>query len=222
VAKSKDQRTNRRRRILVDQSLQLRLIRRVFVTFVVAALIFIFVTVAAPAFFSLLPGARNWGVDQGTYRLRQLTSFVVLPLLSAGFLAFGQALRETFKIAGPIYRFRKVFEDLAAFRVPRGVRVRSADYLQEAAAELDGSLVKMHDQIETLQVEVGELLAAVGRLEQVNPQSTAVQHVRVAADTVQRSAGRFLLLPTAPYDPSKVPADRDPKPAEPPLASSVP
>src|SRR4030067_440847 len=65
-------------------------------------------------------------------------------------LAFGSILYYTHRIAGPVYRFRQLFDELAAGKVGAQVKLRKGDSFENlaesvsrASATLAGSIVEL-------------------------------------------------------------------------------
>jgi hypothetical protein len=141
---------NRRHRFLVDGEMQLRLIARLVILLIVNLALFVSLVILMPAAVGYFGGSPQWGFIEALRRGSTLATTLLLPLGCSFLCFFGQGFRETLKIAGPNYRFRSVFRDLAALRIPRGVRIRKNDYLQSTANELHAGLERLHDEVATL------------------------------------------------------------------------
>ena len=108
---------------------------------------------------------------------------------------FGQGVRETFRIAGPIYRFKQVFGDLRKLRIPRGVRVRKDDYLKDAADEFELSLIALHDEVAGLKrMARGATRVLKSEAEPMH----RLQQVEGLVRQMNDSLGKFQLLTAAP------------------------
>jgi hypothetical protein len=87
----------------------------------------------------------------------------LLPALCVAFgLAALLAVRTSHKIAGPLYRFRRVHEALLRREDPGPVRLRKGDYLQAEAASLDRvvrSVVEDRARLERLEKTLRQALA---------------------------------------------------------------
>ena len=176
----------RRSRFLVDSEMQLRLVSRLIVVLTANLALFVALSIVMPAAVGWFGGAPSWGVFESIRRFDVLATAVLLPLACSFLCFFGQGVRETQKIAGPSYRFRAVFRDLAALRVPRGVKIRKGDYLQSTARELNGSLERLHDEVATLRRIAREGAAA------------GPEDARRALGDLARRLDAFTLLSCAP------------------------
>jgi hypothetical protein len=200
---------DRRRRILLDRDLQVRLVARIAIAFVASLLLFLAFSLGMPVLLGAFMGLPDWGVSAFGFRVRFVLAFVALPLLSAILVLFAVGVRATFRVAGPLYRFGQVFRDLAGLRVPRGVRIRRDDLLQETAFALDRALVELHDHLDRLQERAR---AAVEELEtQVDtyPQLAAsLRGLRAELHALDQELTKMKLLPRAPH--AEEPAAADP------------
>jgi len=176
----------RRSRFLVDGEMQLRLVSRLIVVLAANLALFVALAIVMPAAVGYFGGAPRWGVFETLRRFDVLATAVLLPLACSFLCFFGQGVRETQKIAGPSYRFRAVFRDLAALRIPRGVKIRKGDYLQSTASELNGSLERLHDEV-----------AALRRIARDGAAAGPEDARRTLGDLVQR-LDAFTLLSCAP------------------------
>jgi hypothetical protein len=195
-------RFDRRRRVIVDRDLQLRLVGRMAAAFFGSLLLFLAVSLGAPVALGALMGVPDWGLDVLGFRLRFLAAFVLLPLLSGIFTLFAVGVRSTFGVAGPLYRFREVFRDLGRLRLPRGVRIRKDDVLQETARLLDESLVAVHEGVARLQRRARAASTELDTLVGGDPaREGELAALRDELRELVAEAERFELLPRAPYDP---------------------
>ena len=143
-------RTRRRKQILVDQDLQIRFVIRLGLILCANLGLFLSLAVTAPAALAFLAGEPVIGALDAMMRWDVLVYGVVLPLAATFLCMFGQGLRETFRIAGPNNRFRQVMEGLHTLHIPRGVRIRRSDLLQDTAGAMDVALITLHDRIAEL------------------------------------------------------------------------
>ena len=174
-------------------------------------LLFFAVSLFAPLVLGALAGVPDWGPDAFMFRLRLLLAFVALPLLSGILVLFAVGVRATFGIAGPLYRFRQVFRDLGALKIPRGVRIRKADTLQETAALFDESLVALHDHVESLQIRARMARERLEELMDAEPELVpGLEVLHWEIDELERQTTRIELLPRAPYAPKPLPESAEP------------
>jgi len=190
---------DRRRRIVVDRELQLRLVTRIAAAFLGSLLFFLAVALGTPLFLGAMTGIPDWGLSSFGMRVRFLFAFVALPLLAALLILFAVGVRSTFGVAGPLYRFCQVFRDLAALRIPRGVRIRKDDHLQDPARLFDGALVALHDHLDELQERAR---AAADELESqidADPRLLdSLQGLRAELHALRAGLESVELLPSAP------------------------
>lgn len=165
---------------MVDATFQVRFLLRLSAILLSCMAFFMALTIFAPFAFSYLVGYPRHGLETLLERLDILV-LVVLPAMAATFLCLlGQGVRETFKVAGPNIRFRSVFDELRSRRIPRGVRIRKGDYLQETAHSLDSALLALH-------TEVSELHELARRTQQALAEHPCAEPVtRAVADLAQR------------------------------------
>lgn len=213
---------NRRTRMLIDRDLQVRLVGRLAVAFLGCLTVFFAIGLLIPPLFGLANDSWEWGCRWFRIRLDLLLQFVFLPLLSASLMLFVAGVRSMFRVAGPLYRLRCVFADLAALRVPRGVRIRKDDLLQDSVQLFDQGLTRIHDRIEELQQLTEQLEAELGAGER----EASLTHHRVASArrttrSLKERLAAFQLLPQAPYAPEPAAATEAP-PTSPQVFSPAP
>jgi hypothetical protein len=198
-------RIERRRRIVVDRDLQVRLVARMALAFFGSLFLFLVLNLGAPVVLGALAGYPDWGLDVLGFRIRFLFAFVAMPLLSSVLVLFAVGVRATFGVAGPLYRFREVFRDLSRLRFPRGVRIRRDDVLQQTARMFDASLVALHDHEQALRERSAAALARLAELSALEEdplsatQSDALAALRTELEALAAEAQRATLLPRAPY-----------------------
>jgi general secretion pathway protein G len=71
-------------------------------------------------------------------------------------------IKTSHRIAGPLYRFRRVFEAVAAGDLRVSARVRRGDYLSLESDALESMLASLRDRIGQAQRAIGEAEAALG------------------------------------------------------------
>ena len=177
---------DRRTMLLVDRKFQLRLVARLGLILVANLVLFFALSVAMPAAVGYVGGAPSWGILELFTRLDLLALSVLLPLAGTFLVLLGQGLRETLRLAGPEVRFRQVFRELQALRLPSGVSIRRDDHLQETARELSTTLAALHAHVGEMQRVAREAAAA--------PADRALPRWRELGELVQR----FTLLSALP------------------------
>lgn len=73
---------------------------------------------------------------------------VLWPALAAFLLGLAFVyVRMAHRVAGPIYRFKSVFAEVAGGRLTSRVRLRQGDYLMQEAAALDGMIQSIRERV---------------------------------------------------------------------------
>lgn len=180
------------RSVLTVDAVQPRLLFRLLLCWLVAVVLLVALAVLPPALCGLLGGVPEFGWLETQLRLGVLGSLVALPLLGGLTLFFAFALHETFRFAGPCFRFRTVFHDLSELRVPAGVKIRDDDYLQDLAQDLDHGLGRIQAQLHEsheLSTRVQELIRRAERDGESSPDLALV------AEQLHHALSQFDLLP---------------------------
>lgn len=134
----------KRKQKLVKSRLQLRM-TAVFLAVACASAMFQVVLLN----WSLLRFARDYGVESGELleglpgmlgTNLALTALVLVPAI----LFFG--IQVTHRIAGPIYRFERYLEDVAAGTETGSCRIRDTDELQELCDKLNRAVTTLRGQ----------------------------------------------------------------------------
>ena len=159
----------RRKRNLIDKSVQLGLPGRLAVTAVAAFLLFFLLVFFAPVISGWLNGDPVVGLRESLRRAGEFGWIAILPLAAAFLALMAHGVRETHKIVGPAYRLSTVFTELARDgRIAAGVKVRQGDYLQGVADSANEALHRLHAEFRVLREE---LALAECHLERMNADS---------------------------------------------------
>jgi len=187
----------RRRKILIDRDFQLRFIGRLAGVLLFYLLLFIVISIVAPVAFTFLGDPPEWAVMETAFRVEVLLRLILAPLVCTFLCLFFHGVLETFRIAGPNYRFKAVFRAMQQLRLPRGVQIRKGDLLQDTAREFDEALVALHDEVaglkESVRVAAEKLRAALPAAE-----DGAAREAVAAMAQVEASVGRFEMCSRAP------------------------
>lgn len=187
---------NKRRRVLIDRDFQLRFILRFSGLLVFYFLLFMIISVVAPVGLSLLDSNAEGFMLETAWRVDVLLRLVLAPLFCTFLCLLAHGVLETFRIAGPNHRFRMTCLKLKQLIVPRGMRVRQGDYLQETAKAMSEALEALHDKMLQVRSESRAALAAI--------QAAGGQGQEVPASVVQaihrvdESLREVQLVTTAP------------------------
>jgi hypothetical protein len=192
-----DKRHNRRRTILIDREFQLRFIGRLGGVLFFYLLLFLVISIVAPVAFTFLGDPPEWAVMETAFRVEVLFRLILAPLVCTFLCLFFHGVLETFRIAGPNYRFKAVFRSMQQLKLPRGVQIRKGDFLQDTAGEFDRALVALHDQVLALQKEAH---AASEKLRAGPPgaHDEAAREAVAALESVERGLAKFELCGRAP------------------------
>lgn len=146
-------------------------------------------------FVAALLGPLVWEINSGRvspYDLTWATEFfelnnrIWLPLLAL-FIGVGWMLvRVSHRVAGPLYRFRQVFTQVARGDLSVRVRVRDGDYLTREGEDFDAMIRAVRDRVRRAQASAAEVHRDLKRLsrstERASPKQIADLAAR-AADT---------------------------------------
>src|SRR6185295_7047708 len=127
-----------------------RFIGRLGIVLFFYLLVFLVISVVAPVAFTFLGDAPDWAMTETAFRVEVLLRLILAPLVCTFLCLFAHGVLETFRVAGPNYRYKAVLRDLANLRIPRGVRTRKGDYLHDTTAAFDQALTSMHDYVRDL------------------------------------------------------------------------
>lgn len=187
----------RRKTVLIDRDFQLRFIGRLGGFLLFYLLLFLVIAIVAPVVFTFLGDPPEWALMETAFRVEVLMRLILAPLVCTFLCLFAHGVLETFRIAGPNFRFKAVMHDLSRLRVPRGVQVRKSDLLQDTAAEFHQALVVVHDQLATVR---GETKTALAKARQALGPATgeAGQEALAALAKLEREVNAFELLTCAP------------------------
>jgi hypothetical protein len=188
---------NQRSTVLIDRPFQLGFIGRLGGALFFYFLLFLVISVVAPVAFTFLGDPPEWAMMEAAFRVEVLLRIVLAPLLCTFVCLFAHGVLETFRIAGPNHRFKAVARDLQSLRLPRGLRVRKGDLLQETADELHRGLVAIHDQVAGARAEVGAAFEQA-RLALQGLRTDASSEALAALARAEQELGRFELVGCAP------------------------
>lgn len=190
--------TGRRKRVLIDREFQLRFITRLGGVLFFYLLLFLLVSVVAPVAFTFLGDPPEWALTETAFRVEVLLRLILAPLVCTFLCLFAHGMLETFKIAGPNYRYKVVLRDLAQLRIPRGVRTRKGDYLRETTETFDLALATLHDCVRDLQRSSRDAVAKVKDALADAPAGDAARAALAAVTRIETDLARFSLVTRAP------------------------
>jgi hypothetical protein len=188
----------RRARILIDRDFQIRFMARLGGVLVFYLLLFLLISVVAPVAFTFLGDPPEWALTETAFRVEVLLRLILAPLVCTFLCLFAHGVLETFKIAGPNYRYKAVLRDLSALKIPRGVRTRKGDYLRETTDTFDAALTTLHDCVRDLQRSSRDAVAKMKDALADVPASDASRAALAAVTRIDTDLARFSLLSRAP------------------------
>jgi hypothetical protein len=129
------QRSFRRRKIVVDASLQFGLAFRMLGWIVAYGLGFV-ALVSIPVLWQGVTGTSGQAYEDFLDRVAAFTGFDVLALVLVAALFILHGVAFTHRLAGPIHRFKSILSEITEGRIPDFDGLRKADYMKDLAHEL--------------------------------------------------------------------------------------
>jgi general secretion pathway protein G len=163
------------------------------------------VAVAAVVFGPLILELRESGEGVAAGRFLWLHAWFWPIALAVLTVTVVHAIWISHRIAGPLYRFRRVFDQMAAGDLTPQVRIRDGDYLTAEAAAFDAALASVRTRTRIVQGEIIEIRAVASALDSLSPRDRATLD---AALTRLDAAGRAILT-TRPPAPAAGPKPAD-------------
>lgn len=124
-------------------------------------------------FATLLMGPLAWSIlldEPSADSMALATAFIGLhdhiwlPLGALFLMLACVFILQSHRVAGPLYRFRRVFARVASGDLSFNVRIRQKDYLVQEAADLDRMVSALRDRVSVAQQELEELRRAIAGL----------------------------------------------------------
>jgi methyl-accepting chemotaxis protein len=150
----------RRRKWLIDSEIQVKLgVKFVFVLAGYLALFYV-VVLLDPLIILMGAGgeAANWFAAHD--QVQHFLSFTLTPMLFAMACMVLHAIIMFHRLAGPVYRFRRGFENLQQRDLTRPIQLRKGDLLTGLAEHHNAALERIRTDIEDLRVEINSARAA--------------------------------------------------------------
>jgi len=188
----------KRSRVLIDREFQVRFIVRLGVVLFFYLLVFLLISIVAPVAFTFLGDAPDWALTETSFRVEVLLRLILAPLVCTFLCLFAHGILETFRIAGPNFRFKTVLRDVANLRLPRGVATRKGDYLRDTTAEFDRALTVLHDTVRDLKKLGAAATASVKDALTEAPAGAASRRALDAVGEIVQRLDRFELVSAAP------------------------
>jgi methyl-accepting chemotaxis protein len=128
------------------------------------------------------------------FLLPLLAQTVLVVMIMVGVASIAVTLFISHKIAGPLYRFRKVIEAIAEGDFSSDFRIRKKDQLQDLAAAMNGMMQKTRGELKSLESDASRLKDAMGRISEADvaeEKRSALKDIRKAAEELERAIRRF-------------------------------
>ncbi len=148
-----------RRIVVVDRKFQLGMSGRIVMYLAAYFVFFFMLAVFAPFLGSVLEGAPQ---DETTAALTDLVRFsqrMIVPLLLTFACLALHTILLTHRIAGPVYRFRRMFEGMVNGEISEDVRLRKGDFLTGLVEAYNLSVARLRGDFDDLRDEVEGLLS---------------------------------------------------------------
>lgn len=154
-----------RRQYLIDKHLQVKFALLTILLLVVYTLLFA-ASLFAPHMIDLSVGAT---LDEQTEAARVLLSLhkSVWPTLGLLILLLGAiSIFFTHKIAGPVYRFKRVLQEVASGNLGVSITLRKRDELKDLADDLNAVIGELRIFVQTLQDDHAAMSSCIEELEE--------------------------------------------------------
>ncbi len=169
----------RRKKFIVDSRLQFGIIG----SFALLLAIFLFVLTACifgpPIVGILLEGKSSHDLVKNTTQLMALDARYWPALGVAALLVLAMAIKVTHRLAGPLYRFKCIFEELGGNTVPNAFKLRNGDYLMHEAELLNRALDRVRGRASALASLQSELKILKSNMEKEgeSKHAKAIAHI---------------------------------------------
>jgi methyl-accepting chemotaxis protein len=153
----------RRRKFVIDWRLQLS-----FLLITLGYLAFMILVISVSLFAPLILQLRHVNATSAeasdlALKILYLHDKFWLPVFLALVAISLDSLRTTHKIAGPLHRFRQVFEALSEGRLPKPVKLRKGDRLSAEMEAINRMLAALREQIGQMQTGAEKLHETISR-----------------------------------------------------------
>ena len=152
----------RRRIVVVDKKFQLGISGRVVMYLAAYFIFFFMLAVFAPFLGAMLDGATHAETTAALSDLVRFSNRMFPPLLLTFICLALHTVLLTHRIAGPVYRFRRMFEGVREGEIAADVRLRKGDFLNGLAEAYNTSMTKLRSDFDELRAEAEGLVAAEG------------------------------------------------------------
>jgi general secretion pathway protein G len=173
----------------------------------------VWVAALLAAFAALLIGPPVWQMIMGDASHSDLeTASALLALhdrlwlpLAALFLALALVvIKLTHRVAGPLYRFRVVFGELAKGNLAVSAKIRKNDYLQLECQAIEAMVEQIAGRVKSAQAAVSELQDELATVSTIDPHELA--RLNAHANAAASALATFRTEQAAPSQPSPAPA----------------
>lgn len=177
----------KRRKFFIDRQLQTKYV--VLTVLLLLAYTLIFVAVLFLPF--VIPLSFDYPVAEQTRAARMLLSLhkTIWPAIGTAILVLSAlSIFVTHKIAGPVYRFKKVLGEVSAGNLDISIRLREKDDLKDLAEDLNLVISELRTFVVTLRSDYKVMSSCIDELEaQIRDQRISAETGRELIERLQAS-----------------------------------
>lgn len=192
--------TYKRRRYFIDKQLQTKYLVMTLLLLVVYTLLFAAV-LFVPHILSLSSGET---LAEQTSAARTLLTLhtSVWPALGVVILVMSTlSIFITHKIAGPVYRFKKVLAEISGGNLDISVKLRAGDDLKDLAEEFNVVIGELRTFVNALRADDAAIAACIGDLEEqvregritVETAGELIDKLQTSRESIARALGKYNL-----------------------------
>jgi methyl-accepting chemotaxis protein len=155
----------KRRQYFIDKQLQTKYIVLTILLLAIYTLLFVAILFLPYA----IPLSFDYPVEEQTKAARMLLTLhkSIWPALGTVILIMGAvSIFITHKIAGPVYRFKKVLAEVSAGNLDISIKLRKRDDLKDLAEEMNGLIAELRSFVGTLREDHSALAACIDEIEE--------------------------------------------------------
>lgn len=121
------------------------------------------------------------------FMLPILIQTIIVVVVIASLATIVVTLLASHKIAGPLYRFKRSFEDLSNGDFSKDVKIRRFDQLQDVADAFNNMILKVRAGIKGIKEDVAALDQKIKEI----PESEAANQAKRISDELNKKISRF-------------------------------
>jgi hypothetical protein len=161
----------RRKKFVINKKLQFRFLL-IILCYVGIFVLVIFASLFAPLILQLRHAdVTSVEASEAALRILYLHDKFWLPVFFTLIAIALHSLHTTHKIAGPLYRFRLIFDAIKAGALPKPARLRASDYLHPELNVINGMLEALRERIGQMQRDAEKLHETLSRYGELSNQT---------------------------------------------------